>query len=291
MVLLIVWTGPVTLAQTDTWGLLRSIGAPGTVSADDQVIPAGRALQIEPGTKLKILLHDGTSLEGRFVGRTLLDSRVYEVRFAAHARASSDVPLTLGETLHVALRDGREMTAAFAGYGELTLLLRDPGRRQAVRVPFESSQWILRANGDRIEPSALARSFRAGMLPSTEALTLQKRTSSWGGSGNWSGPVQVAVEDIASAVTDLSPFSSVSGQVLLSIFLSAVVAIVVLKIMVDDACASGSLGDRSLLGDRGASLTTRPFDRSRGCFVGDPLAVADPFLGSAEVAALTPPAP
>jgi hypothetical protein len=182
-ILLMVWVGPVTFVQTDSWQLLGSIGVPERAAAASQVVPAGKALLLEPNTLLKLHLRDGSVLEGRFVGRTLLDSARYAPRFAAYARSSAYLPFTLGDTLRVSLRDGREWTAPFAGYGEMTLLLRSPKGPGCLRVPFESAVDIHRANGDRIEPSALSRAFFAGGLPSAEALTVQERLPTKGLAG------------------------------------------------------------------------------------------------------------
>ena len=134
LLLLMVWVGPVTIVQTDSWQLLSLVGAPERASAASQEIPAGKAMLLEPKTPLKLHLRDGSVVEGRFLGRTLLDSALYAPRFAAHARTSSYVPFALSETLRVSLRDGREWTAPFAGYAELTLLLRGPDG--PLRVPF-----------------------------------------------------------------------------------------------------------------------------------------------------------
>src|SRR5438132_2023194 len=149
ILLLLVWVGPVTLEQTDSWRLLRLVGAPERASAETQVIPAGMAMLLQPKTILRLRLRDGSVLEGRFLARTLLDSTLYASRFAARGRSSSFVPFALGETLHVSLRDGREWTAPFAGYAELTMLLRSPDGPEYLRVPFESAREISGANGDR----------------------------------------------------------------------------------------------------------------------------------------------
>ena len=117
VLLLLVWVGPVTFVQTDSWQLLRLVGAPESASAEPRMISAGRAMLLEPGRPLKLRLRDGSVLEGRFLRRTLLDSAFYAPRFAAKARTSAYVPFAMGETLHVSLRDGREWTAPFAGMG------------------------------------------------------------------------------------------------------------------------------------------------------------------------------
>src|SRR5262245_45167029 len=103
ILLLFVWLGPVSFAQTELWQLLKWAGAPTLASAEQQVIPAGQALVLTPGTLLKLWLRDASVVEGRFLGRALLDSSLYASRFAAYARTSDFVPFALGETLRVSL--------------------------------------------------------------------------------------------------------------------------------------------------------------------------------------------
>src|SRR5436309_1989619 len=86
MLLLLVWVGPVTFVQTDSWQLLKWAGAPERASAEPRVIPAGKAMLLEPGTLLKLRLRDGSALEGRFLGRTLLEPALYVPRFLAYVR-------------------------------------------------------------------------------------------------------------------------------------------------------------------------------------------------------------
>lgn len=286
VLLLLVWVGPVTFIQTDSWQLLKLVGAPERASADSRVIPAGRAMLLEPGTPLKLHLRDRSVLEGRFLGRTLLDSALYAPRFAAKTRSSSYVPFALGETLRVSFRDGREWTAAFAGYGEMTLLLRSPDGPEYLRVPFEFAREIRRANGDRVEPKTLARAFQRGLLPSAEALGLGERLPMGSVADQWAGALRVPVEDIQSATAELSSGNNVPGIVILSVFVTVVLVYVLIASIrvnsVPQSCGSVPSGSFA-----GVHLTTRPFDRSRGCFVGDPLAVADPWPGPTEVGPAT----
>src|SRR5438093_47174 len=123
----------------------------------------------------------------------------------------------------VARRDGREWTAPFAGYGELTLLLRSPDRSECLRVPFESATEIRRPNGDQIKPRALAKAFRAGKLPSAEALTVEARAPLERAADPYRGAVQVAVEDIESATAELPPGVNVAGVILISIIATVAV--------------------------------------------------------------------
>ena len=283
LLLLLLWIGPVTFVQTDAVRLLRLAGAPGRASADTQVIPAGQGMHLARGTLLKLRMRDGRLIEGRFVERTLLDSAAYARRFEAHVRASAFVPLTLGETLHVSLRDGREWTAPFSGYAEMALLLQGPEGPEPLRVPFEFAREIHGANGDPIDPGELAWAFRSGTLPSAEALVLEDRDTMRGIVERRGGSMRVAVEDIASASAVLSDGSQVAIIILVSVVASVVLAFLLIRESLRDSVKScGStqpvLGSRSL----GASaLTTRPFDRYRGCFVGEAVTAADPWPGPA----------
>jgi hypothetical protein len=235
MLLLLVWVGPVTFVQTDTWQLLKLVGAPERASAESQVIPAGKALLLQPGTLLRLRLRDRTVVEGRFLGRTLLDSALYAPRFAKYARSSRYVPFALGETLHVSLRDGRERTAPFAGYGELTLLLRSPEGPEYLRVPFEFASEIRRANGDRVEPKALARAFHRGSLPSAEAPVLGQRLPMGSVADQWAGALRVAVQDIETASAELPSGVNVVGIVLLSVLVAVVLTLVLISISIKSA--------------------------------------------------------
>jgi hypothetical protein len=282
MFLLTVWVGPVTFAQTDAAQLLKYIPASDRPRANARVIPAGQALILEPGAPLKLHLRDGSVVEGRFLGRTLLDSALYVPRFEAHMRSTNDVPLALGETLQILLHDGREVTAPFIGYGELTLLLLGPDG-YVLRVPFEFAKTIHRANGDRVEPSALARAFRKGLLPSAEALALGEREPVGTAADWWASALQVAVDDIKSATVEQPSGTSVAGTVVLTVILTAVLLVVLIAASLHASSSSGCQGPSyfpPILSS--AHLTTRPFDRSRGCYVGDALAVADPWPGPAD---------
>ena len=277
--MLVVWVGPVTFVQTDSWELLRWLGAPEGASAESQVIPTGTAILLEPQTPLKLRLRDGSVFEGRFPRRALLDSTVYASRFEAHTLSSPFVPFSLSETLHVSLRDDREWTAPFAGYGELTLLLRSP-EGALLRAPFEFVSEIRRTNGDRVEPVDLARAFHAGLLPSAEALEMElcKPTRSI---TEPCSIVKVPVEDIASVSPELPSGVSPAGIVVLSV-VATLVLIFVLLANSKPKAPSCDIWPGSIPGTWGARVTTRPFDRERGCYVGDALAVADPWPGPIE---------
>ena len=291
--LLLMWIGPVTFDQTGAWQFLRWFGAPEPASAESRTIPAGRAMLLETGTILKLRLRDGSTIEGRFLGRTLLDSVFYAPRFESYAHSSAHVPLVLGETLRVWLRDGREMTAPFAGYAELTLLLRSPDGPEYIRVPFEFASEIRRANGDRVEPKALTKSFRDGSLPSAEALMLGERvpmaivSDEWA----WASTLRVPVEDIESVRVDLSSGeggssggSAPAGAIVLGVMVTLGIILILAANSADHSSSSCEPNTPAFWpsGFLSTHLTRRPFDRSRGCFEGDPLAVADPWPGSVD---------
>lgn len=284
VLLLVAWVGPVTFVQTDAPQLLRWVGAPEHASAYPRAIPAGEALLLEPGTPLELRLRDGSVVKGRFLGRTLLDASRYAQRFAARARSSSYAPFAPGETLHVALRDGRDWALPFAGYGELALLLERPGEPEPLRVPFEFASEIRRTNGDRVDPRTLARAFRAGKLPSAEALVIEDLLPVGIEADRWAAALRVAAEDIQSATVELPSGTSVAGAVVLGVLVGVVVFYVILL----SSLNSASKGCRSVPSGSlpqvlaGVHLTTRAFDLDRACYVGDALAVAVPRSGSAE---------
>jgi hypothetical protein len=195
------------------------------------------------------------------------------------------------------------MAAPFAGYAELSLLLgtpeassqadaRDPRAPKrsrdavtAIRVPFESAIAIERATGEPVDPAALARAFRDGLLPSAEALALGRASSSGrlaggGPGGTWTTAVEAPVEDIQAATVELSSGASHAGLVVLGI----IATIVLIAVSIEHekqkspSCDSPTVYN---LGAMGVRVTSRPFDRHRGCFVGDAPAVADVWPGPA----------
>src|SRR5436190_19938499 len=65
ILLLLVWVGPVSLVETDTWALLHLVGAPRSASAESETIPAGKAVLLEPGTAIKLRMRDGAVIQGK----------------------------------------------------------------------------------------------------------------------------------------------------------------------------------------------------------------------------------
>lgn len=279
--LLMIWVGPVTLVQTD---VLRSfdVGGARNASAESQIIPAGKAMYLEPGMKLQLHLRDGRVVEGRLRGRSLLDATTYAPRFAA--RSSDDAPLAWGETLRVVPRHGRERTAVFAGYAELTLLLQESKRTEPIRLPFESLAGVVRTNGERIEASRLVRAFQAHELPSAEALDLEDvvRPDVIASLPHTARPraqsIQVPGDDVDFVVVHLSHGVDVVGIVVLCVLVSVVVFYVMLARLgnsISKGCRSfpGTIDTRRMYGVR---LTSRPFDRSRAWFAGEAAPMPNP---------------
>ncbi len=288
VLLLATWIGPVTFAQNETWRWLRPLGAPAPAAAYPRLIPAGEALVLEPGTTLTLRLRDGSRVKGRFLGRALLDSAAYASRFAAHANGTGFVPFTLGETLSVALLDGREWTAPFAGYGERALLLQRPESPEPTRVPFEFARNVARANGESVELRELARAFRSGRLPSAEAIVLEALTPVGTEAERWAAALRVPSQDVSEATVEVKEGISAGGIVVLSA-LTAVVLIAVIASSYHGPSTSGCESmDVPPMWLLSARLTTRPFDTERGCFAGDPPALPGtwPAEGGGAFAAL-----
>jgi len=296
--LLAVWVGPVTFVQTDSWALLSWAGAPGRATATaaindesgPQNVPAGEALVLDPGTPLKLHLRDGSKVEGRFLGRTLLDSTSYAKRYAKYAASATWVPLALGETLRVTMRDGREWTAPFAGYGEMTLFVAGPDSARMLRVPFEFVREIFRADGTPILPRVLARAFRAHELPSAEALVLGDRVPGGTTAEQWAAALRVPVDEIESVTVNLPGHPQpTSGWVALGVVASVVLIVAI--IIHNQPPSQPSCEPYTGYGPffLHAHLTTRPFDLARGCFVGDPVAAADPWPGGLPAFAVASP--
>jgi hypothetical protein len=181
--------------------------------------------------------------------------------------------------LHVSLLDGREWTAPFAGYAELTLLLAGPDSARYVRVPFEFARGIRRANGDPVAPSVLIHAFHAHYLPSAEALVLGESIPGGGSNAEqWAAALRVPVDDIESALAPVPGTRGANGWVVVAVLGAAVLLVVLLTRDKPHPQPQPGCEAPGLFND--ARLSARPFDRARGCFVGDPIAVADPWPGA-----------
>jgi hypothetical protein len=148
-------------------------------------------------------------------------------------------------------------------------------------VPFEYALQIHRLGGGHVEPKALAREFRKGKLPSAEALVLGDRLPDPNEENLWSAALRVPVEDIESITAELPSGAQAGGSVVLGVALFVAVIVAVVAIAAHNRPQpQQSCGGDSNFGSgwlSGVQVNPRPFDRSRGCFVGDPLAAADPW--------------
>ena len=293
-VLLAVWVGPVSFDQT--LPLLRGLGAPGRATAstisEANVVPAGEALVLEPGTLIELHLRDGNVLRGRFLGRALQDSAEYARRFAAAAAASGPAAFALGETLRVEMKDGREWTAPFTGWAEHALLLRGPAEAPVLHVPFEFARSIQRADGSPVAPAELARAWRANALPSADVLVLGARDVVGSPEERWASALRVPGDEIASVRLPESRHKGIPGIVIFAVGLTAMVLIIRATQHHEPAANDCDANwNWPAGGFMGARLTERPFDRSRGCWVDAPLARAEAGTGTAAPAfAAAPPA-
>jgi len=289
ILLLFTWLGPVTMTQTDAWQLLKWAGAPVPATASASIVAAGDAVVLEAGVPLKLRLRDGSVVNGRFLGRTLLDAALYAPRFAARAQTSSWVPFALGETLRVSLRDGRRLTAPFTGYGELSVLLANASGGSDLRIPFEFAKEIQRADGEPVAPRDLIQAFKKGTLPSREALALGPSQPLVSDADEWSSALRVAVEDISSATAQTPNGSGIAGVLGLTVLLGFVLFFVLLAARAHSSSASCAPAEFPyLLGGMSVRLTDRPFDRSRSCYEGEPPLAVDAWPGDTETSPATP---
>jgi len=253
------------------------LGAPNSATAGASLISPGKAVILEPGARLKLRLRDQSRVEGRYLGRALLDSALYATRFAEHMLASSFAPLALGETLQITLRDGRDRTAAFAGYGDRSLFMSGSPGTEPVRVPIESIDGIRHANDREVDLKVLSRELKRDALPSAEALVIEDLKALGDPNERWSKAERIPVSEIewaSLAIGDDKKGSSLAGGIILGALAGAVIAILVIAYAIDSAfddCGS-AVGSMALPPLSGLTLTTRPFDLDRGCYEGEPLA-------------------
>src|SRR5262249_43518416 len=111
----------------------------------------------------------------------------------------------------------------------------------------------------------------------------------------WASTLRVPVQDIESVRVDIpstgggsSGGSAPAGAIVLGVM--ATLALIVILASHSSSSSSSSCEPSGPTfwsgGLLSPHLTQRAFDRSRGCFEGDPLAVADPWPGTAEGPAL-----
>lgn len=163
------------------------------------------------------------------------------------------------------------------GYGELALLLQSPDAAAPVRVPFEFLTEIHRTDGHLVDATVLTRAFHQGRLPSGEVLVLEPLHPVGTLEERRASALRIPVEDIAWVAIETPGGPSVAGAVVLGVVVAVVLVFVILVATLHSAsnsgCTSNTIEVPPLFSR--VHLTQRPFDRGRGCFVGDPLAVAD----------------
>lgn len=146
-------------------------------------------------------------------------------------------------------------------HGRIVSLFRAP---PDLRIPFEFAREIRRANGDPVEPRALAKAFRARKLPSVEVIALEELLPVGSEEERWASALRVAVEDIRSVTAKTPGGTPVAGIVILS----AVATVAVLVLIAHSAAKSEPTGCEgptpTTWASAGAHLTTRPFDRAPG---------------------------
>ena len=100
--------------------------------------------------------------------------------------------------------------------------------------------------------------------------------------------LRVPVEDIATVSATVTTPDGHGGEVVGVILLSVAIAVVLTPWIIgrslDSAthdCGANSGGIyTNMLTSAGVPLTTRPFDRARGCFAGDPVPTTDVWTAS-----------
>jgi hypothetical protein len=275
ILLLLVWLGPVSIAQTDLAQIASYLGAPAPASAEARVVDTGQAVEIEPGARLRIELRDGTHIDGRFLGRALLDSARYVERFQTHALTASPGPIALGETLSVAMRDGTTRTAAFAGYGELSLLLRDPSAEAPYVVPFEFATSVHTSSGEALDLKALAKSYRAGELTSAEALVIGPKRAIGSPQEQWASALRVPAQDVRMTWFDGPKVGDVAVVLALVTIAGVGLVLIALANMKPDYSGCSNVNIPFIVAmPPHTHLTKRPLDLERGRYADDPMIAA-----------------
>lgn len=263
ILLLLLWVGPVSFVQGEGGALLALLGAPPSAHSANDLFGEDEAVVLQPGTPIEFRLRNGRTVRGLYLGRSVLDSTEYAPRFAA----APPGPLALGETLHVTLHDGREWIAPFEGYGELSLLMR-AADGQRVRVPFEFARTIAHADGQRVEPKQLTRAFRSGALPSAEVLLLEGADPVGTEEERRASALHIPAQDIRSTIVRTEGGDVATAAILLGVVGGLVLLAVLVSRSSEPSCVLSALDNVPLLGFRPID---RPFDHSRGLFVGDSL--------------------
>lgn len=277
--LLALLLGPMAMSVSGCFTMAAMLAASAGGSTP-HLVPAGDAVHLDPDRELKLFLRDGTTVQGRFRGRTLLDPETYAARFAARSTAGGWSPFALGETVAVDLVDGRRLGAVFAGYAMRSLVLRAPSGPARERVPLQSATAIRHASGGLVSIDSLLAADVRGELPSAEALAIREFDTARGISGFVSSKREVPLEDVERA-TVYGERKDATGLILFGVALD-VVLFLMLKKAADDAGPGCALILLSGAMSNDVRLTDRPFDRRLGRFVGEDVAWGDSTLASPE---------
>jgi hypothetical protein len=275
ILLLWVWVGPVTFAQTDSWRLLEVVGTPERASAESQVIPAGMAMAIEPNTVLMLHLRNGMVREG---------ASSEEHSWTPRCTQPVSPPMPAGlPSAHRSGRNGERFARRWSpvlggvprlrrAHAALAELGRNAGRADPIRVHNRDSpsQW----RSHRAE--RLAPGLPHGTAAFGRSLELQEPGPSRGIGKRWgnrlpSGRRRHRVRHIGTAFRRPCRWDHRAGSPRgCGGRRRPVRGLGPLAFNSKPKCSGRATSPPTLLG---VHLTTRPFDRSRGCYVGDPLAV------------------
>lgn len=285
LTLLILWIGPVTFGPGGSCGPLLEWGVPTRASAVQNLVAPRSMATLDPGVRVKLRMRNGTVIQGRYMGRDLLEPEIYAERFAEHAASATYAPLQLGETLHVSLQDGRQRSGPFAGYGDRSLIMSGPDDTGPIRVPVESILSLHRSSDERVDLRGLGRALRANSLPSAEALVIEATDALGSHDERWQRAARIGVSDIQSAGvagTGSNDGSPLVGGIILGVVAGVLLAFVMLGLALNEA--SRNCGSHAVVVPAGLTPTTRPFDLDRGTYQGDPLATCGPWREAAQPA-------
>jgi hypothetical protein len=285
--MLVFMLAPFAMSVTGCFTLAAMMAASAGDSSP-QLVPAGDAAFLDLDREIKLHLRNGTTVHGRFRGRTLLDPEIYKARFTARFAAGGWSPLALGESLTMDLLDGRRVSGAFAGYGMRSIVLRSLEDSVGERVPLRSATSIRHALGGLVSIDSLLAAEVRGELPSAEALAIRAFDTTRGISGFVSTRQDVPLEEVQMA-TVYGQKKEMTGLILFGVAID-VVLFLMLKKAADDAEPGCALILPLAAMSTDVRLTDRPFDRRLGRFVGEDVAWGDSMLTSpaALEAAATP---
>ena len=272
--ILLAFLSPMTLslAGCTVLGLIAAVAT----KPKPRVIPAGDALHLEPGVMLQLVLADGSTVSGRFLGRTLLAPEAYAPRFA---RRPALRPIALGETLRVTLADAHTLRGTFRGYAVRSLVLRDMEDTRDVRILFDSTREVRLPAGGLVAVDSLRAADERGELPSLEALAIEpadrpRAISARPGIRDVPGPLASRIESaLKVAYEDIRGTTVRTTQGLRSGYIVLGLVVDVLVVVIVAAAAASSMGGCTVgdisMAQAGppAQWTERPFDTRLARFV------------------------